>query len=261
MEGPLAVVVVPTRKDHAGHAHVAAQVLVEAAWAVRTSWPSRQEGRRAEGVRCVVFFEPDDVRLERPEECGGSPLIFVRDRTDGRQMPAGVSDEVQLGRMRLDLARVAALWLTKDALGRAARAFDSHPIMAEHPWVRRALLLALSEKRTNVQGLAARIGCSDRHLQRRWAHMNLELAERGRPLGRFKRFLDTILLLHALIAWLEDPSLRAGWSAIAQGLGVTEQTVRNVMHEVLETEPSAVEISNVVSLILQIESNLLASFG
>jgi hypothetical protein len=43
-------------------------------------------------------------------------------------------------------------------------------------------------------------------------------------------------------------------------MGVTGRTVRNVMHDVLGMLPSELRLSNVVSLIVQLESELVPPF-
>lgn len=143
-------------------------------------------------------------------------------------------------------------------LSRRIRIFS---VVGNLPTVRHAALLALKEKKFRVHSLAAAIRCSDRHLEKCWAHMRGELGRDGDlPPNSFKKFLDRLLLLHALRDWLAGPSQQARWNRIAQGLGVTEETVRNQMCGVLNVEPSSVEISNVVSLVSQLESELLSPF-
>lgn len=262
MGKPLAVVLDPATREHEEHARVAAQVLVEAAFRVRTSWPSRREGKGAQRVRCVVSFEPDDVRLGWSAVSGESPaLLLLWDRRDGEQVPTSVAAEVRLSRVRLDLARVASWWLANDVGRRLTDVFSSHPMMTEHPWIRHVTLVAVREKKYGVHSLAVDVGCSERHLEKQWADMWRESVGHGRPLPRtLKKFLDTILLLEAFRGWLAEPSPHARWSRIAPSLGVTQRTVRNVMCDVLETTPSDVAVSNIVPLIMRLESELLSPF-
>lgn len=260
MEGPLAVVLRPSRREDEGCAKEAAQVLVEAAFQVRTSWPSQPDSG-AGRIRCAVLIGPDDgqlVQVQREDQA--LAVLLVQDLPRGSTVPAAVSEVVLPTRLRLDLARAAARWLTEDVLGHAADVFSSHPTMKEHPWVRRAVLLALKGKQLHVHGIAVEIGCSEKHLQRRWAHMRRDSASGQLLPDRFKQLLDVFLLLHALQRWLTDPLLRTPWKAIAQTLGVTEETLRDRMRAVLHVEPSSVEVSSIVPLISQLESQLLTPF-
>lgn len=260
MEGPLAVILAPARQEEEECARQAAQTLVEAAFRVRTSWPLRKDSD-AERIRCVVVLGPNDAELaEVREKDQALAVLLVQDLPRGTAMPATVSEVVPATRIRLDLARIAARWLTEDVLRHVADVFSYSPMMARHPWVRRATVVSLNEKKFHMHTLAADIGCSDRHLRRCWAQLRRE-SQGGKLLPHsLKKFLDVLLLLHALRDWLSAPPLRARWSHVAQTLGVTEETVRSAMQQLLRIGPSAVGISNVVALVLQLESDLLSPF-
>jgi hypothetical protein len=108
--------------------------------------------------------------------------------------------------------------------------------------------------------LSVAVGCSVRHLENRWTAMRRAVEASGSHVPPLKKFLNSLLVLHALRLRLSEPFLVGRWSGIGKKLGVTDRTVRNVMYDVLEVVPSGVTISNVVPLIMKLESEILSPF-